>query len=238
MFSLSCRPSWKPELIGSISSSRTEPRYGWTDSELSFSAGSDTLAGERNNMFIVNNLNPEPWTPAAWGEEVTAGLSPRDTAAHIFSSERPQKPTASFIHIYHRGMQLILCLTAPSISQLLNVPNNKAYRRIRTPPRTFSSSCFLELRIWSMSEWISTSCCRIDVRHSSFSAESPSNRCSWIRMYAASTVWAQSVNSSNTSQFLTAWQNEVAPYEDLQFYSCCGVSERPAAWMLNAFFQI
>lgn len=26
-------------------------------------------------------------------------------------------PRASFIHIYHRGMQLILCVTAPSISQ-------------------------------------------------------------------------------------------------------------------------
>lgn len=49
-------------------------------------------------------------------------------------------------------------------------------------PRIFSSSCRLDSRIWSMSEWIRTSCCRTDIRQSSFSAESPSSRCSWTRM--------------------------------------------------------
>lgn len=81
-------------------------------------------------------------------------------------------PRASFIHIYHRGMQLILCVTAPSISQ-----TNREHL-----PRIFSSSCRLDSRIWSMSEWIRTSCCRTDIRQSSFSAESPSSRCSWTRM--------------------------------------------------------
>ena len=58
MVSLSCRPSWNPQLIGSISSSSTEPRYGWTDSEHSFSAGSDTLTEDRKKMLnVTTDLN-------------------------------------------------------------------------------------------------------------------------------------------------------------------------------------